>query len=371
MKTQIHLGCLSLATLLCLNLIAIPSMAGTLYGNGPFNGTVDSWTINSGFVVSDTFTLTSNSTVRGFDFTAWAFPGDTPLTVDWSISSAANGGTVFGSGTASLTTTSLGTNQYGYAIDGETVTGLNLPLYAGGDWLNLGNATTAQDNPLYWDENSGAGCTSPGCPSQASENSVGSIPSESFTISGDSGGGTTPEPSTIMLLGSGIMGLTVVMRRRWMGAPVRGSYAGKLPLTETKIIAATTYDYEEVTMKTMGEKQHAVVMDIQQGSLPSQNGFMRTIRAFALAVLTVGLVVVARPTTSLADAQPCIETGAPEVINGEVMNQFFTCFVAVGANGHFPAFNAWFQSDVNESEGDDLLAANFPTGFQQVGGEEY
>lgn len=217
MKTQVRLVWPSLVTLLCLNLIAVPGMAGTLYDNGPFNGTVDSWTINNGFVVSDTLTLGSNSTIRGFDFTVWAFPGDTPLTVDWSISSAADGGTVFGSGTASLTTTSLGTNQYGYAIDEETVAGLTLPLGADSYWLNLENATTAQNNPLYWDENSGAGCTTPGCPSQASENSVGSIPSESFTISGDSGNGTTPEPSSIMLLGSGIIGLTVVMRRRWMG----------------------------------------------------------------------------------------------------------------------------------------------------------
>jgi uncharacterized repeat protein (TIGR03803 family) len=41
---------------------------------------------------------------------------------------------------------------------------------------------------VYWDENSGVGCESSGCPSLAQENSVGTIPSESFTILGGDNG---------------------------------------------------------------------------------------------------------------------------------------------------------------------------------------
>ena len=67
------LGMASLA--LCLALAA-PGWAQVLYDDGPINGTVDAWTINYGFVVGDTFTLSANSTVGGFNFGVWEFPGD-------------------------------------------------------------------------------------------------------------------------------------------------------------------------------------------------------------------------------------------------------------------------------------------------------
>ena len=56
-----------------------------------------------------------------------------------------------------------------------------------------------------WDQNSGL--------SQAYDDAVGAIPSEAFYIDGTA----TPEPSSIMLFGSGILGLAGVLRRRWIG----------------------------------------------------------------------------------------------------------------------------------------------------------
>ena len=79
-------------------------------------------------------------------------------------------------------------------------------------WLNLQNAVVPSGDPVYWDENSGTGCQSNGCPSSASESAVGTIPSEAFTING--GSGTVPEPSSIMLFGSGILGLAGLLRRK-------------------------------------------------------------------------------------------------------------------------------------------------------------
>ena len=73
------------------------------------------------------------------------------------------------------------------------VTGLNVSLGAGTYYLNLQNAVTSQGNPLYWDENDGAGCNSPGCPSLADQNSVGSIGSETFDINGGAGNACMPE----------------------------------------------------------------------------------------------------------------------------------------------------------------------------------
>ena len=114
-------------TLLCLVLAVIPASAQVLYGNGPINGTVDAWTINFGYVVSNGFNLPVAATVTGFDFGVWEFPGDSMTSVDWSITASENGGTVFGSGTASganLADTFVSSNQYGYDIDPINVAGL-------------------------------------------------------------------------------------------------------------------------------------------------------------------------------------------------------------------------------------------------------
>jgi hypothetical protein len=204
---------ISLLTIICLALAAVPAWAG--YDNGPINGTTDAWTINFGYIVSDTF-QGDGSNVSGFAFGVWEFPGDVMSSVDWSITSGENSGTVYGSGTASgsnLTDKFISTNQFGYDVDAITVGGLNVATTSGTTyWLNLQNAAVPSGDPVYWDENSGAGCGGSGCPSKASESAVGTIASEAFTING--GSGTTPEPSSIMLFGSGILGLAGVLRRK-------------------------------------------------------------------------------------------------------------------------------------------------------------
>ena len=204
--------------ILCLMLATAPAWAQLtlVYSNGPINGTTDGWTINFGYIVSDSFELFDATNVRLFTFGAWEFPGDAMSSVDWSITSGENGGTVYGSGTASGTNLSdkfISTNQFGYDIDMITVSGLNLNLNAGTYWLNLQNAAVPSGDPVYWDENSGVGCPSPGCPSQASESAVGTIASEAFAIYSTKGG-TTAEPSSVMLFGSGILGLAGILRRR-------------------------------------------------------------------------------------------------------------------------------------------------------------
>src|ERR1017187_6339018 len=203
-----------LLTIPFLALAASPALAQQdLYDNGPINGTTDAWTINFGYVVSESFAFEKvkvSYNPEAFSLGVWESPGDVLSSVDWSITAQENGGTVYGSGTASgsnLTDQFISSNQYGYDIDKITVSGLNVDLNAGTYWLNLQNATVPSGDPVYWDENSGAGCTSPGCPSQASESAVGSIPSEAFEILGTTSTGSTPEPSSFMLFTSGILSL--------------------------------------------------------------------------------------------------------------------------------------------------------------------
>jgi hypothetical protein len=196
--------------------------ADIVYNNGMFpceGGCTDAWTISNGIVTSDTIFLNGNARVTGFDIWAWEYPMDRVLRIQWSITSSENGGTVYGSGTALVHDHGGPMNEYGFDVDKVTLTGLDVNLPGGTYWLNLTNAVTAQHDPVYWDENSGYDCQSPGCPSLASNSQVGTIPSETFDVRGlyQSGGdeeSKAPKPGTLVVLTSGLLGLAVTIRRR-------------------------------------------------------------------------------------------------------------------------------------------------------------
>jgi PEP-CTERM motif len=205
---------------LYLTLAALPAMAqDTVYDNGPVNGEVDAWTINFGFAVSDTF-HSSFATLTGLDFWAWLQPGDTATSVEVAIGTTGYFSNDVFDGTVSLTQSNCFSNNFGLDVCNEHANflGLNLALGAGNYFLTLENATTVEGQPMYWDENSGVGCMSNGCPSSAQENTLGTIPSEAFTLSQQesttTSGTSTPEPSSILLFGSGILGLAGVVRRK-------------------------------------------------------------------------------------------------------------------------------------------------------------
>ena len=227
MKTQIRIASLFLFMVLCLMLTAGSAFAQALYDNGAINGTISGYEIDGDLTVSDSFTLAGNSNITGFNFGVWVVQGETPLTVNWSITSQENGGTLFGSGTTDLTNVfhnshNSGGDSYTYNIFDSSAS-ISLNLGPGQYWLNLNNGTGSEQGlGMYWDINAGAGCggsdgSGANCPSLASFNLVGTIPSESFTINGSNGGGFTPEPSSFALFGSGVLGLARVLRRRLMG----------------------------------------------------------------------------------------------------------------------------------------------------------
>ncbi len=191
-----------------LNLAAQPKHGApppvvTLYENGPINGQVNAWPITSGAVVSDTFLMPSNATsITGLTFGAWLFPGDTMQSVEVSITSGPGSGTTYFDSIVDVTQASCFTNGFGDNVCSETAIFTILGLPAGNYWINLQNADVNTGDPAFWDQNSGVGCNSPGCPSMAQESQLGTIPSESFTLSGDLGNSTTtallitPNPAT-------------------------------------------------------------------------------------------------------------------------------------------------------------------------------
>ena len=174
-----------LLLLLALCLIAVPAFAQVdLYDNGPTDGTTDAWTINFGFEMSNSFVLSNAASVNGVTFAAWLFPGDVLESLEVSITSGEFGGTVYFDGVSvSITQGSCFANNFGFHVCNESGSFSGVNLNAGTYWLNLQNAVVNTGDPIYWDENSG--------PSQASEQSIGTIPSESFTILGSTGTSTT------------------------------------------------------------------------------------------------------------------------------------------------------------------------------------
>lgn len=193
---------------------ASPASAQILYENGPINGYELAWDINQGFNPSNTFTIAnSNSTIGGLSFGAWLTPGDVLDSVEVLISQYAGGGDPYFDGLVHFTASGCFLNG-AFKVCTETGSFNGPTLNAGTYWLTLQNAVTAEGNPVYWDENDGVGCHSVGCPSEAMLGSEGTIPSEAFSILGTQGGtGTTPEPISLVLFASGMLGVVGWLRR--------------------------------------------------------------------------------------------------------------------------------------------------------------
>jgi len=187
-----------------LVLVNVPATAGMLYDNGPDPGNILGRPISLGNSVTDNFVLVSDAQLGWLVFSTWLSPGDTPISVDWTITSLPFGGAMEASGTGLLTVMAASSqaNSSGYFVYTVSMP-LSVSLTAGTYWLQLGNEVVTNGDAGFWGQNNG--------PSSAREHGVGAIPSEAFTLFDN--GGITPEPGTIALFGSGLLLLAGGLRR--------------------------------------------------------------------------------------------------------------------------------------------------------------
>ena len=198
----------SLLAILCFALSTAP--AQVLFTSGPINGNINAFYIDGAQSISDGFVATMTGTASTLNFGELTL-GGAPALVSWALGTSSFGSEI-ASGRGAITSTFLGTDMFDYGVYNSQIN-ISGSLTAGDTYyLTLNGATDVGGSQFdLWDDNQSpdASCyferggLSGGCPTTESE---------SFTISGQ--GGATPEPGTILLFGSGILGLAGVLRRK-------------------------------------------------------------------------------------------------------------------------------------------------------------
>src|SRR5664280_2091836 len=125
-------------TILCLALSA-PAFAGTVYNDGPINGTVNAFIIDGpsgspGQTISDGFVASGNASAGAVSiyFGEWVRLGSTPTTISWALGTTVFGNDVGqGTGVAS-SSLFLSSNPFGFSVYETKITGTTiLPMNLG------------------------------------------------------------------------------------------------------------------------------------------------------------------------------------------------------------------------------------------------
>jgi PEP-CTERM motif len=212
---------------LCVALSVTALADTTIFSEGPIDGNDNAFFVTGpnlpNFLgsfqdISTGFSASASGAPTKLEWGEWSVGA--PTSFSYEIGSAAFG-TDIGSGTVAQTAANsvlLFTNGFGYGVYDVTVPVTGSMMTAGDTyWVSISNATDgANDGTQAWDiPNGGLGGLGT-CNFRQSGTNFGDcgVGGESLTLSAGGTTGTTPEPSSILLFGSGILGLAGVLRRK-------------------------------------------------------------------------------------------------------------------------------------------------------------
>ncbi len=209
----------ALPVLLCFALGAPAYATTVIFDDGAVDGSTNGYFIDGPGAgpfqqtVSNGFVATNSGSATSLDFGEWVLTGTTPTSVSWALGTSAFGSDIGSGFVAQVGYTYSSTNVHGYDVYVSHIDGLSGSLSSGSTYyLTLGDGNDSSGSQYAaWDVNGGpATCTFAvaGTP----QGSCGSDGGETFTIYSDGSG--VPEPGSMLLLGSGFLGLVCFRRRR-------------------------------------------------------------------------------------------------------------------------------------------------------------
>ncbi len=217
MKLRFTVLCLTLALLV----MSAPAFAGVIFDDGATDGFDNGFFIDGpnpgpfSQSISDGFVATGSGQATALDFGVWVPSGSTLTTVTWWLGTSAFAGDL-GTGTVTNFTADFhNSNGFGYDVYTIHITGMNGGTLTAGQtyWLTLGNANDSFGEQFdAWDlpnANGGPAICNFAVGGQ-NEGDCG-LGGESFTLYSGVG---TPEPSSMILFATGLLGLAGVARRK-------------------------------------------------------------------------------------------------------------------------------------------------------------
>jgi len=220
---KMRLALLSLLTILCVSLAALPATANTLFTTGgpqnnfvgtqpflPFNGigvsydcpfhdcdveSISIWSHNSSGTIPNLGSLTWTLGPEPFVFSG---PGITTGTANSFTNLGCHG---------SATSPVFQICDFSFGL------GKSVDVPGGENWLTISGMSIGSGVQTYWEGCANTiNCGSATLIKNFITGTVTGVPTgQAFTISGTP---TVPEPSSMLMLGSGIIGLAAVLRRK-------------------------------------------------------------------------------------------------------------------------------------------------------------